>query len=278
MRIREDSPFFGISEEQKDMLVDEARELTLDRMAELWQERTGRTTTRGQIKWFLQRIRHERALRDAEDATDDLKALAERAKDGVVRDGLIEAARQKLFEEALMKGDSKLLLELYKAANDERAREREVAVDQRKAAVAEQNAMIGWSKLPGGISMMKRLEARVVSSHALPEGADVEQRLLPALKEALLDTTKKPEERLEAALSWLQREEAGLGERRLLGDGSAVTVSVAEDEAAKKRAEKEKWDKAASEIDWMGPAQRGFARIMKEVEEEKKRREGGSSV
>src|SRR5687768_17844756 len=44
------------------------RSLTLDRMAELWKERTGRRTTRGQMKWFLQRIRHERALRDAEDA------------------------------------------------------------------------------------------------------------------------------------------------------------------------------------------------------------------
>src|SRR5688572_24386244 len=235
MRIREDSPFFGISEEQKDMLVEEARQLSLDRMAEHWEERTGRATTRGQMKWFLQRIRHERALRAAEDSTDDWKALAERAKDGVVRDGLIEAARQKLFEEALMKGDSKLLLELYKAANDERAREREVAVDQRKAAIAEQHAMIGWSKVPGGLSMMKRLEARVISSQALPEGGGAE-RLLPALKEALLDTTKKPEERLEAALSWLQREEAGVGERRLLGDGSAVTMAVGEDEAAKKRA------------------------------------------
>ena len=32
-----------------------------------------------------------------------------------------------------------------------------------------------------------------------------------------------------------------------------------------------KWDKAASEIDWMGPIQRDFARIMKEIEEEKSR-------
>ena len=86
---------------------------------------------------FLARLRHERAVRETYESVDDVVEFAEEASSGKVRDGLIEAARQKLFEEALANGDKELLLELYRAANEERARERELAVEHRKAAVAE---------------------------------------------------------------------------------------------------------------------------------------------
>src|SRR4051812_35430758 len=99
MRIREDSPFYGITEEQKEQFMDEAEELTHERIAELWEMRSGKATTAGQVKRFLQRLRYERVIRETDDSQDDLAAFAQRARDGKARDGLIEAARQKLFEE-----------------------------------------------------------------------------------------------------------------------------------------------------------------------------------
>src|SRR6185295_19057516 len=121
MRIREDSPFYGITEEQKELFLDEADQLSYLRIAELWEMRSGKPTTEGQVKRFLQRLRYERAVRETDDSPEDLAEFAKRARDGKARDGLIEAARQKLFEEALAGGDRALLLELYKAANEERA-------------------------------------------------------------------------------------------------------------------------------------------------------------
>jgi hypothetical protein len=138
MRIRKDSPFYGITEEEKEEMLQEAdRGLAHDRIAEDWVHRKGIEVYTDQVTRFLARLRHERAVRETYASVDDLAEFAEEASSGKARDGLIEAARQKLFEEALANGDKELLLKLYRAANEERARERELAVEQRKAAVAE---------------------------------------------------------------------------------------------------------------------------------------------
>ena len=217
MRIREESPFYGITEEQKELFLDEANQLGYMRIAELWEMRSGKKTTEGQVKRFLRRLRYERALRETDDSQEDLAAFAQRATDGKARDGMIEAARQKLFEEALAKGDQALLLELYKAANEERAREREVVVEQRKAAVAEENAKIGWMRVAGG---RKVLQAAVASSEAVIEaGAAEEPKLLPLVREVLADPTKKPEERIAAVLEFLATGASAEG-MKLLGDRS----------------------------------------------------------
>ena len=255
MRIREDSPFYGITEEQKELFLEEADELSYLRIAELWEMRTGKHTTEGQVKRFLSKLRYERAIRDTDDSPEDLGAFAQRAVDGKARDGLIEAARQKLFEEALANGNQALLLELYKAANEERAREREVAVAQRRAAVAEENAMIGWSKVPGGRPPMKRLTKAVVASSSVIDGGG--ERLLdaPKLRALLADGSKQPEERIAAALACLE----GSG-GKLLTDGSGG-ASVAGSANAENGTEEKVQKAPPPKIDW-------YAAPMKEAEAE----------
>jgi hypothetical protein len=138
MRIRKDSPFYGITaEEMEDMFQEAENGRTHDQLAEFWEQEKGVGTDTEQVTRFLARVRHERSLRMSYDSVDAVAEFAEEAASGKARDGLIEAARQRLFEEALANGDKDLLLELYRAANEERARERELAVSQRKAAVAE---------------------------------------------------------------------------------------------------------------------------------------------
>jgi hypothetical protein len=138
MRIRKDSPFYGITEQEKAEMYEDAEVGVAHHLiAQDWEDLRGVETSPEQVTRFLARLRHERAVRETYASVDDVAEFAEEALSGKARDGLIEAARQKLFEEALANGDKKLLLELYRAANEERAREREVAVQQRKAAVAE---------------------------------------------------------------------------------------------------------------------------------------------
>lgn len=231
MRIRKDSPFHGITELQKEQMLDAFdKKETYDEIAEGWEQKTGIETTGEQVRRFLQRVRYERAIREVDDSPEDLTGFAERARDGKARDGLIEASRQKLFEEALAKGNNELLLELYRAANEERAREREVAVEQRKAAVAEENAMIGWAKIPGGRPIGKKLlKAEVASSQAVIEAGGTEEvKLLPKVREALMDLSKKPEERLAAALEFLESANAADGAAKLLAqeNGAAAPEAV----------------------------------------------------
>ena len=206
MRIRKDSPFHGITDLQKEQMLDSFEKgESYDDIAESWEQRSKIETTGEQVRRFLQRVRYERAVRETDDSMEELGVFAERATDGKARDGLIEAARQKLFEEALAKGDQTLLLELYRAANDERAREREMEVARRKAAVAEENAMIGWAKIPGGRPMGKRLlKADVSATGVVIEGGkEVAMIEAPKLRELLADETKPAEERVAAALGRL---------------------------------------------------------------------------
>jgi hypothetical protein len=202
MRIREDSPFYGITESRKELMLDAvALGETYDEIAEEWETESGIETTGVQVKRFLRRVRYERAIRETDDTQEDLTAFAEQATDGKARDGVIEASRRALFEEALAEGNKELLMELYKAANDERARERELEVEKRKAAVAEENAKIGW----------RRLE--------LERGKSA-LRLLPKMQEALTEGNGTAEERLARV-----REILMVGGGKLLAAGEDATAT-----------------------------------------------------
>jgi hypothetical protein len=177
MKIRSDSPFFGIGEEEIKALLMESEFRTWENLAEVWENDRGREVTTPQMKRFVRRLRLERDLREMEDNEGMAGRLAGRAKDGKERDGVIEATRQKLFEEALENGDQKLLLELYRSANEERARAQHAEVEQRRAAVAEEKAKIGWRKLE-------------------LDQAKSALKLLPAIREALMDGTVSDGERV----------------------------------------------------------------------------------
>jgi hypothetical protein len=215
MKIRKDSPFFGMTEEDMDLLLEEAENNTADRVADWWVVQSGKEVATEQMRRFLVRLRRHRMLfagtEEEEGSGEELEKFAGRAADGKMRDGLIEAARQRLFEEALEKGDSAALLELYKAANEERAREREVEVERRKAAVAEENARIGWVKAlaVAGPAQRRALAGKVVSSELALAGnekhgkdqkgesdASTGTRLLPFLRGVLEEEGLSAEEKL----------------------------------------------------------------------------------
>jgi hypothetical protein len=200
MKIRKDSPFFGITEDDIDFLIDDARCMSVEDVADKWTHNNpGKDVTTEQMRRFLVRVRRHRLLfsPEVEDAAEALSEYAGHAAEGKARDGVIEAARQRLFEEALEKGDSAALLELYKSANEERAREREVEVERRKAAVAEENAKIGW-RAEAALRLWPRLR------EVLEEGGGSDEAKLARVREvvgikavALLEDCKETQSRRE---------------------------------------------------------------------------------
>jgi hypothetical protein len=126
MKLKKESPFFGITETQIDLLIETAENHGVDRAADEWELNANKEVTTEQMRRFLRKAKRERLLFGRPDdeeeggGSGELAKFAERAADGKARDGLIEAARERLFEEALEKGDSAALLELYRAANEER--------------------------------------------------------------------------------------------------------------------------------------------------------------
>ena len=190
MKIRSDSPFYGITEEQINTMLDIADHEPLGEIAEWWTHVSGKLVSDEQARRFLSRVKRERMLKDTRDSGDELKEWADGASDGKRRDGLIEAARQQLFEAGLEKGDSAVLLELYRAANEER----EVEVERRKVAATEERVKIGWKKLE-----LQKAEAAL--------------RLLPQLRALLEESGGSAEETLAKV-----RQVVGVEGTRLLGE------------------------------------------------------------
>jgi hypothetical protein len=206
MKCRKDSPFYGMTEEQIDRLLElQANGELLCDIAEWWVYVSKNEINMEQVRRFLSRVKRERMLQDAIDSGDEMKEWAAGAGDGKRRDGLIEAARQQLFEAALEKGDSAVLLELYRSAHEERAREREVEVERRKAAATEERVKIGWRQLE-----LQKAEAVL--------------RLLPRLRALLEEPAGSAEETLSKV-----REVVGVGGARLLGEGSGARVEDVRD-------------------------------------------------
>jgi hypothetical protein len=141
-----------------------------------------------------------------------------------VRDGVIAAARDRLMQEALERGDSAALLELYKASSEERAREREVEVERRRASVMEENAKIGWKKLEvlaGRATNQKMLKAKIVATEVSDSGADLRLLELRAVLEEGDGTAEEKLARVKEAL--------GMGRALLLEEGDGVGGPRAED-------------------------------------------------
>jgi hypothetical protein len=223
MKIRKDSPFFGIKDHERKLLVIMAScGKTHHEIASKWNELSGKMTGPDQVHRFLARCAYEEELKGMEGQSEELAVFGERAADGKARDGIIEAGRQRLFERALASGNDELLLELYREANEERGRERELAVSQRKAAVAEENARIGRERLALKRSVAERMldqqgprkklvQAEVVSSTEIAADGGETGAVLPLLRQVLLEEGRSAEEVVARV-----RELVLMGEARLL--------------------------------------------------------------
>src|SRR5436190_19485995 len=90
MKIRKDSPFYGITEKEIDFLLEDIDDgkCVMDLADEWERDHPGVEVTTAAMKHFLSRIKRQRML---ESAAEEREAMAEFAgdSDGKVRDGVI---------------------------------------------------------------------------------------------------------------------------------------------------------------------------------------------
>jgi len=136
------------------------------------------------LKRFIPRLKEEALLTDLEESADTMEKLAAKAKESKTREGTIEAARQRLFGNAMDTNDLASLQQFFKMMVEEKKQEEMLAIEDRKAKAAEENAKIGWRKLE-------------------MQGAQSALKLLPQVRDALMDASVSAEERIARALKCL---------------------------------------------------------------------------
>ncbi len=193
MKVRSDSPFANLTDEEKEIILDMAEAMKLPDLADHIESKFGVTAgvSVAALKRFLRRLRTEKAVEEAEEADEAVQALARRAKDSRAREAALEAARQKMCALAVGCENREELGAMIKTLSEEKAREHELMMRERQMAIAEEQAKLSWRKLEC-------------------ENARAGLKALPRIREILVDSSMTAEDRISAALQWLGRDVVSL--------------------------------------------------------------------
>jgi hypothetical protein len=118
---------------------------------------------------FIRQDREKRLLEEGREIKETAVELAERGRTGVLREGTIEAVRQRLYERALVSNSPEEARELYAALIAEEAKLKQFELEARKVAVAEQQLKLQELRIQVEMSRSRR-RARVTASRVLAEG------------------------------------------------------------------------------------------------------------
>jgi hypothetical protein len=118
---------------------------------------------------FIRQDREKRLLDEGREIKETAVELAERGRTGVLREGTIEAVRQRLYERALVSNSPEEARELYAALIAEEAKLKQFELEARKVAVAEQQLKLQELRIQVEMNRTRR-RATVTASQALAEG------------------------------------------------------------------------------------------------------------
>ncbi|HEY6227405.1 MAG TPA: hypothetical protein VI282_09825, partial [Verrucomicrobiae bacterium] len=102
----------------------------------------GISTSPASLSRFIRKDREKRLLEDRQESAPALEALAEAGRNGKLREGTLEAVRQRLYERALVSQSPEEARELYAAMVKEEARLKELELEARKVAALEQQVKL----------------------------------------------------------------------------------------------------------------------------------------
>ncbi len=188
MKLRSDSPFAKLSEEERELILEMAEGSKLSDLAEEIEANFGVEggVTVPALKRFLKRLRTEKANEEAEEAAEAMEAMARRGKDSHAREAALEAARQKMCELAIDCKDREQLGAMLKALSEEKAREHELTMRERQIAVAEEQAKLGWRKLEVELARAQ-LKALPVVLKILEDATFDDSRKVAEIRRQLMD-------------------------------------------------------------------------------------------
>lgn len=206
MKVRSDSPFAKLTEDQRKNLLVLSRSMSLMDLCKVVEGAPEpiRCSVAAMRK-FIRRLEQENLLEEAEEDADMVADFAKRGQDPAVRDATLGAMQQRMFENAFETNNRELMMEMFQAMQDSRAREQDRAIEDRKVKVLEENAKLGWRKLE-------------------LENARAGLKLLPKAREILMDASLSAEQRVAGALQALMQVDAVM---RMLPERTGETTPVA---------------------------------------------------
>jgi hypothetical protein len=193
MKIRSDSPFAALTEEDQNFILEMAESSTMEQLAlEVSKNYPEIDFSTAALKRFVRRMREENLRGEIEESDEAMESFAKAGKSGRSRDGVMEAMRRKMYAEALEAKDSMRATMVFRMMKEERKEDRTLALEERRMALEEENAKQEW----------RRQEL---------EDARSALKLLPKLAEILMGGEGTDAERVARA-----REILGSGGPRLL--------------------------------------------------------------
>ena len=131
---------------------------------------TGIEVSVSTLKRFLRRHRENSLLKNAEESSGALEALAANGRSGRLREGTLEAVRQRLYDRTLESRDPEEARELFAAMVAEETKLKQIELEARKVAAFEEQVRIQRLKVELD-AMAKRQKAVVESSEVIAGGA-----------------------------------------------------------------------------------------------------------
>ncbi|HEY6227770.1 MAG TPA: hypothetical protein VI282_11670 [Verrucomicrobiae bacterium] len=181
MKMRSDSPFAVLTEEERMLILEASENSTMEQLVEhVEMIRRDLNFSIPALRRFVRRLKEEALREDVEDSDESMEQFAKAGRSGRARDGVVEAMRRKLYAGALDANDTAKAMEVFKVMKQEQKEDRTLALEERRMALDEENAKQEW----------KRQES---------EDARSALRLLPKIMEILMSTEGTAEERLGKA-------------------------------------------------------------------------------
>jgi uncharacterized protein with von Willebrand factor type A (vWA) domain len=203
-----------LTEEQQTWIVETALHAQLvDVVLALRKE--GIHTSPASLSRFIRKDREKRLLEDRKEINGAANAFAESGREGKLREGTLEAVRQRMYERAVVSQSPEEAERLFAALVKEEAKLKEVELEARKVAALEQQVKLQALRIEVDMAKAKERglkKAEVVESapiaageltngngHASNTGADEEKkRLVLVLREVneIVNRGGPPEEKV----------------------------------------------------------------------------------
>ena len=163
-------------DEEKKLMILELAENTqvVDMVVALRQH--GIMTSAPTLTRFIRRNQEKRLLEEGVESKDRVDALARRSKEWKLREGTLEAVRQRMYERALGSKNPEESMDLYRAMVKEEAQLREQELEARKVAVAEEQVRLQRMKIETE-KAKARVPAEVIASEPIAETAAESKQL-----------------------------------------------------------------------------------------------------
>lgn len=157
---RSDNTLEKLTPNQKEFILEMAATARLyDVVVALKEE--GIEVSTSTLSRYLRRERERRMAEERADSKEMVSELAASAKDGKLREGTLEAVRQRLYDRALLSNSPEEARQLYAAMVKEEAKLQELELERRRLAIAEEELKLKALRARAELPMTK---AEVVES------------------------------------------------------------------------------------------------------------------